>query len=39
MVRECEFVVCYITHSYGGAVQYVGYAQRQKKTVINLASL
>jgi hypothetical protein len=39
MVRECEFVVCYITHSYGGAAQYVGYAQRQRKTVINLASL
>jgi uncharacterized phage-like protein YoqJ len=39
MVRECEFVVCYITHSYGGAAQYVGYAQRQRKTVINLANL
>jgi hypothetical protein len=39
MVRECEFVVCYITHSYGGAAQYVGYAMRQKKTVINLANL
>jgi uncharacterized phage-like protein YoqJ len=37
MVRECDFVVCYVSHSCGGANQYVRYAQRQNKTVINLA--
>lgn len=37
MVHECDYVVCYINHSFGGAAQFVEYAQHQKKTIINLA--
>lgn len=37
MVRESDVVVCYITHSWGGAAQFVEYAERQGKEVINLA--
>ena len=37
MVRESDVVVCYITHSWGGAAQVVEYAERQGKEVINLA--
>lgn len=37
MVRESDVVLCYITHSWGGAAQFVEYAQRQGKEIINLA--
>ena len=37
MVRESQIVVCYITHSWGGAVQFVEYAEKQGKKTINLA--
>ena len=36
MLRESEYVVTYITHSWGGAAQYAEKARRQKKVVINL---
>lgn len=36
MVRESDIILCYITHSWGGAAQFVEYAQRQGKKVINL---
>ena len=36
MLRESEYVVTYITHSWGGAYQYAEKARRQKKVVINL---
>ena len=37
MVRESEVVVGYITHSWGGAAQFVEYAEKQGKEIINLA--
>lgn len=37
MIKESEIVVCYITRSWGGAAQFVEYARRQKKQIINLA--
>ncbi len=37
MLRQSDFVVTYITHSWGGAAQFAEIAERQKKTVINLA--
>ena len=36
MLRQSEYVVTYITHSWGGAAQYVRKAKNQKKIVINL---
>lgn len=36
MLRQSDFVVTYITHSWGGAYQYAEKARRQKKIVINL---
>ena len=37
MLRQSDFVVTYITHSWGGAAQFAEMAKSQKKTVINLA--
>lgn len=37
MVRESDIILCYITHSWGGAAQFVAYAERQGKEVINLS--
>ena len=37
MLRQSDFVVTYITHSWGGAAQFAEMASRQKKTLINLA--
>ena len=37
MLRQSDYVVTYVTHSWGGAAQFVEMATRQKKTVINLA--
>ena len=36
--RFCQpdYVVTYITHTWGGAYQYAAKAKRQKKVVINL---
>ena len=39
MLSQSDYVVTYITHSWGGAAQFAEMAERQKKTVINLASL
>ena len=36
MLRQADFVVTYITHSWGGAAQYAAKAKRQKKTIIPL---
>ena len=36
MLKQSDYVVTYITHSWGGAYQYVEKARRQKKVVINL---
>ena len=37
MLKQSDFVVTYITHNWGGAVQYAEKAQRQGKSVLNLA--
>ena len=36
MVRECDAVICYITHDWGGAARFVEKARRQGKRIINL---
>ena len=36
MLRQSDYVVTYIAHSWGGAAQFAELAERQKKTVINL---
>lgn len=36
MLRQSQFVVCYIRHRWGGAAKYVQMAQKQGKTVIDL---
>lgn len=37
MLKQADLVVTYVTHGWGGAAQFGEKAQRQKKTVINLA--
>ena len=37
MLSQSDYVVTYITHPWGGAAQFAEMAERQKKTVINLA--
>lgn len=37
MLRQADYVVTYITHSWGGAAQYVAKAKRQGKIVRNLS--
>ena len=37
MARESDVILCYITHSWGGAAQFVEYAMRQGKEAINLS--
>lgn len=36
MVKECDTVICYITHDWGGASQFVEKARRKGKNIINL---
>ena len=36
MLKQSDYVVTYITHSWGGAAQFAEMAERQQKTVINL---
>ena len=37
MLRQSDFVVTYITHSWGGAAQFAEMAKRQGKTIVPLA--
>lgn len=37
MIKQSDYVVTYITHSWGGAAQFAEIAAHQKKTLINLA--
>ncbi len=39
MLRQSEYVITYITHSWGGAAQFAELAEKQHKTVYNLADL
>lgn len=36
MIRESDVVVCYVNHSWGGAAQFMSYAQNQGKCIINM---
>lgn len=36
MIKQSDYVVTYITHSWGGASQFAELAEKQKKTVINV---
>ena len=36
MLRQSDYVVTYVTHSWGGAAQFAELAERQKKTVVRL---
>ena len=36
MLRQADYVVTYVIHSWGGAAQFAEMAERQKKTVIRL---
>ena len=37
IIKQSDYVVTYVTHSWGGAAQFAEMAKRQKKTAINLA--
>ena len=39
MLQQADYVVAYVSHSWGGAAQYVQKAIRSGKTVINLYDL
>ena len=36
MLKQSDYVVTYITHTWGGAAQYAERARHQRKVVINL---
>lgn len=38
LLKQSDYVVTYITHSWGGAAQYAIKAKKQGKTVINLGT-
>lgn len=37
MLQHSDWVITYVTHSFGGAARYTDLAERQGKTVINIA--
>ena len=37
MLQHSDWVITYVTHSFGGAARYTALAERQGKTVINIA--
>lgn len=37
MIERSDYVIVYVTHSWGGAAQFMALAQKQGKTVIQLA--
>lgn len=39
MLRRADYVVTYITHSWGGAAKFAEAAARQKKTMIDLVTI
>ncbi len=39
MLRRSEYVITYVTHSWGGAAQFAELAKKQHKTVYDLAEL
>ena len=39
MLKQSDYVVTYITHSYGGAAQFADKAKQQGKVIVDLALL
>jgi hypothetical protein len=39
MLRQADYVVTYITHSWGGAAQFAELAERKGKIVVNIPNL
>lgn len=39
MIEQSDYVISYITHSFGGAAQFVERARKKGKTIINLSEL
>ncbi len=39
IVKKADMVICYITHSFGGAAKFVEKARKKGKTVYNIADL
>ena len=39
MLRQSEYVVAYVTHTWGGAAQYIRKAKSQGKKIVNTAFL
>lgn len=37
MLKRCDYVICYVNYSWGGAAKFAELAEKQRKTVINLA--
>ena len=37
MVNNSDAVICYVTHSYGGAYKFVAMAEKKKLRIINLS--
>ena len=37
LIRKSEYVICYVSHIAGGAAQFMKKAQKQNRTVINIA--
>lgn len=35
MVQECDTIVAYVTHGWGGAAKTLEYARRKKKRIIS----
>ena len=36
MIRQADMIVCYITHSWGGAAQFVEYAKNKNREIIRI---
>lgn len=36
MIKQSDYVVTYVTHSWGGAAQFAELAEKQKKIIVSL---
>jgi hypothetical protein len=39
MLKQSNYVVTYVTHSWGGAAQYAKKAKAQRKNIVDLAGM
>ena len=39
MVNNCDYLICYVNNSFGGAAKTLEYANKKRKVLINLASV